>query len=116
MISGIYPYLLSMSVGSLKKPENSSANIANSSINSVKGGILTEKEKSGNAADSDAGIGLTASGSVSQGSTGLFAEVSDLSLGQEIPQMIEAQRGFETYVKAASAQGESGEYALDTFA
>lgn len=107
---------MSMSVGSLKKLENSFYGAASSSINNLRVSAISEKERTALSGGENSGINLTSSGSIGQGSNGLFADVSDTTPGQEIPQMIIAQRGLEAYVKAVRAQDETLEYTLDTFA
>jgi flagellar hook protein FlgE len=116
MISGIYPYIAGISATGLKNSENLFRNAVNGKAGDLKGGAVAERGILGNVLATDEGINLSASGSVAQGSTGLFAEVSDLSSGQEIPQMIVAQRGYEAYVKTIRAKDETLEYTLDTFA
>jgi flagellar hook protein FlgE len=116
MISGIYPYILAGSAGGLKKFENSFQSAANATINSFRSGTSGEKESLSDPLGTKDGMSLSASGSITPGSSGLFAHVSDVSFGQEIPQMIEAQRGYEAYLKVIRTEDETAEYTLDTFA
>lgn len=114
MISGIYPYLLSMTVGSLKKLEGSYPDSASSSVRNMVEGGAAKGDGSG-IADVQA-ISLTCSGSVTQGSVGLFIDVAGATSGQELPQTVLSQKGFEAYLKVLRSQDESREPSLDTFA
>jgi|WetSurMetagenome_2_1015567.scaffolds.fasta_scaffold808799_2 flagellar hook protein FlgE len=116
MISGIYPYIVGAGAVGVKNFDTSLRNITNDSADGLKNAVATEKENLVNPLATGDGINLAGSGSVSQSSTGLFAQVSDLSAVQEMPEMIVAQRGYEAYLKTLQAKDETLKYTLDTFA
>jgi hypothetical protein len=115
MISGIYPYLMSMSAGGLKKGESSFQNTGNAKFDDLTNVTGADRVRLGTIPAADEGISLTVSGAVTQASTGLFAQVSDIGSGQDIPQMMMARRGYEAYLETIRAKDETLRYTLDTF-
>ncbi len=98
-----------------KRPDNSYQSAADNRISNLGDASAPhEKGSAGNASGTNEGIGLAATGSVTPGSSGLFAQVADVSIGQEIPRMVVSQRSYEAYAKTALTGEEA--YALDTFA
>jgi flagellar basal body rod protein FlgG len=116
MISGIYPYLVAGGAQSLKKFENSFRNLADLNPASTKTGAQGGGGIQANAAGPEEGIKVSATGAVTQGSSGLFVDVSGINPGQDIPRMIVLQRGYEASLKAFQAESEIIGHTLDIVA